>query len=71
MDKWREVSPMYRELHPAQLNSYTTIDLIESGIGSLNEKRFLILNDVKISRMSISVQKRFIMFVSLRCVCRE
>ena len=48
MDKWLEVSPSYMELHDAQLNSCTTMDLIESVIGFFNEKKFLILSDVNI-----------------------
>ena len=46
VDKWLEVSPICRDLHHAQLNSCTTIYLIESG--SLNEKKYLILSDVNI-----------------------
>ena len=47
------------------------VNSIESGIGSLNEKKFLVWKEVKFIRMLMSMQKRLMIFASLRCVCRE
>ena len=48
--KW-QVSPIYLELKLAQVNLYTRKDFKSSGIESLYEKQFLILNKVKTSLM--------------------
>ena len=45
--KWWQVSPMQLELQLAQVNVYTRKDFKSSGIGSLCENRFLILNELK------------------------
>ena len=37
--KWRQISTMYPELQPAQVNLYTRKDFKWSGIGSLYEKK--------------------------------
>ena len=47
------MSPIQPELQLAQANSYTKKDLKSSGIGSLFEKQFLIMNELKTSSMVI------------------
>ena len=47
--KWRQVSPIWLELQLARVNLYTRKDFKSSGIASLYEKTFLILNEVKTS----------------------
>ena len=49
--KWRQISPMYPELQLPQVNLYTRKDFKWSGIGSLYEKKMLILNELKTSLM--------------------
>ena len=49
--KWRQVSSIELELQLAQVNLYTRKDFKSSGIGSLYEKWFLILNEVKTNLM--------------------
>ena len=46
---WWQVSPIYLELHRAQVNLYTRKDFKSLEIGSLYEKWFSILNELKTS----------------------
>ena len=50
--KWRQVSPIYLELHPAQVDLYPRKDFKSLEIGSLYEKQLLILNELKTTLMS-------------------
>ena len=64
--KWRQVLPIYLELQLAQVNLYTRKDFKPLGIGSLCEKQFLILNELKTRVMlKFSLQNSWQSFESL------
>ena len=64
--KWRQVTPIELELQFAQVNFYTRKDFKSSRIGSLYEKWFLFLNEVKTSLMlKFSLQNPLQSFESL------
>ena len=58
---------MYLELQLAQVNLYTRKDFKLLGIGSLNEKLFLILNELKISIMLKFSLQNSLESLEIRC----
>ena len=66
VDKCRLVLPTYAELHSAQINLYTTLELYDLGTESLTFIKFLILNEENTNLMLRFLQYRLAMVRILR-----